>query len=810
MKASKSELKSLVIKVLVGALVATSAVGVSAPASNAATPVGTANASVATAALLNANTAVASLIAENGTATLMYAAGATQSARSVGLISKTVNTNLTTDQTATVLPGAVLSLYAHVSTKVAFSASGGTFTASAVSVSTVAGAFSSGSTAVAFALSTEAATPAGYNVATLYTAPSTAGTYTITVNRANNGNTVMDQPTSVNPLLGTTIATILVTVRAATHSAVGGTNVNATEGTVNNNMFVAVAANEGVTGIVHPDGNLGIGEASALSKGLLSKNTNVTTAQTATVLVGAVLSLYSYVSTHAAYTATSGKFSGSLPSATAAYSEDLKTSWIAGATSSARKTISTLWTAPTTAGTYTVSMYTGYPTNSAGLMVEPTASAGLLPVTLGASLVVTVVAASAGSTYSAVYSVCTTDTDSTYINASGLDAISSSDVVTDGNQWFANFALRDAYNAVLGSGNLVATATNGALINIGTSGATPAAGTSSTDVEFAAGSANTIRIDQPTAGAPLTTTVTLTYNGTTVCTKTVTIRGTVSKITVTNVGTQDLGGSTGGSQWMYQSVGAYTPGQFTILATDSAGNIVATPSSHGTYAAVAATLTTTVPAMSFPTSTLGSSVSSSAVARFTYGHFTCGAAAGSSSVQVQYTIAATGTILKSDAFTARCADDRYSYTASLDKAAYNQGDIATLTVKFLDSKGNAANNMSAPGTNRIILPFMTGVDIASALGVNAASSTAVTKADGTVSFTLTVGSTTAVTAGTYTGIVEFDSATIVSAKSTPTYKLSTGGDTTSFTDVLKSVVALIASINKQIQALQKLILNRKR
>jgi hypothetical protein len=179
-------------------------------------------------------------------------------------------------------------------------------------------------------------------------------------------------------------------------------------------------------------------------------------------------------------------------------------------------------------------------------------------------------------------------------------------------------------------------------------------------------------------------------------------------------------------------------------------------------------------------------------------------------VQVQYTIAATGTIIKSDAFTARCADDRYSYTASLDKAAYNQGDIATLTVKFLDSKGNAANNYSAPGTNKIILPFMNGVDIASELGVNAASSTAVTKADGTVSFTLTVGSTTAVTAGTYTGIVEFDSATIVSAKSTPTYKLSTGGDTTSFADVLKSVVALIASINKQIQALQKLILNRKR
>jgi len=35
-----------------------------------------------------------------------------------------------------------------------------------------------------------------------------------------------------------------------------------------------------------------------------------------------------------------------------------------------------------------------------------------------------------------------------------------------------------------------------------------------------------------------------------------------------------------------------------------------------------------------------------------------------------------------------------------------------------------------------------------------------------------------------------------------------GGADVSFTEVLKSVIALIASINKQIQALQKLILKR--
>ena len=90
-----------------------------------------------------------------------------------------------------------------------------------------------------------------------------------------------------------------------------------------------------------------------------------------------------------------------------------------------------------------------------------------------------------------------------------------------------------------------------------------------------------------------------------------------------------------------------------------------------------------------------------------------------------------------------------------------------------------------------------------------ASSTAVTKADGSIAYTFTVGTTSGVTAGTYTGVVNYDSPA-GGEKSTPTYKISTGSSDVTFTEVLKSVVALIASINKQIQALQKLILNRKR
>jgi hypothetical protein len=45
-------------------------------------------------------------------------------------------------------------------------------------------------------------------------------------------------------------------------------------------------------------------------------------------------------------------------------------------------------------------------------------------------------------------------------------------------------------------------------------------------------------------------------------------------------------------------------------------------------------------------------------------------------------------------------------------------------------------------------------------------------------------------------------------KATPSYRITEANADVAFTDVLKSVVALIASINKQIQALQKLILQR--
>jgi hypothetical protein len=569
-------------------------------------------------------------------------------------------------------------------------------------------------------------------------------------------------------------------------------------------LFVAVAASSGTTGVIHPTTTLGTGEDSASSKGLLAKSNTFGTAQTATVLSGGVLSLYGVVSTAAAFSASGGSFSGSqagIADEAVSYSSANNATVITGivATNGA-SAVATLWTAPTTVGTYTISLLTGFVQDSnASTYSAPTT--GSLPPTLSGKITVTVVAAAATG-YSAAYSACNTATTTVAASTTYPSGVDSSSTVADGGNWFIDFNLRDGYNAVLDSGNIVATATNGALINIGlTAGSAPVAGTASTDTEYASGNSETVMISQPTAGAPLTTTVTISYNGTTVCTKTVTIRGKVASLEVANIGTQNLNGTGGSFNWIENTAGtlsANTSGLFTVVAKDSAGNLVSTPSTLGSYSADATTLTTTVQAI--VVSGRSSSASSTSVNRFNVGTWYCGADAGSANVKLKFTTTATGDAVTSPAFNARCAGAPSTFSVALDKPSYILGDLVTATVQFLDSKGNKSNTITAPGANSWTMPMLTSVDWAS-------SATAVTKADGTMVYKWTVGTTGTFAAGTYTGVISY-SALPLSTNATPTFKVVSGGDTTSNADILKSIVALIASINKQIQALQKLILKR--
>jgi hypothetical protein len=82
--------------------------------------------------------------------------------------------------------------------------------------------------------------------------------------------------------------------------------------------------------------------------------------------------------------------------------------------------------------------------------------------------------------------------------------------------------------------------------------------------------------------------------------------------------------------------------------------------------------------------------------------------------------------------------------------------------------------------------------------------------NGKKTYTFSVGTASGLTAGKYNAVVDYYAMVAAGAtKPTVQYSVTSGADTTTNADVLKSIVALIASINKQIQALQKLILARR-
>ena len=526
----------------------------------------------------------------------------------------------------------------------------------------------------------------------------------------------------------------------------------------------------------------------ARSLGLLVKSATTTTAQTATMLTNGVLSLYFNTSTTVALSTTGGTFGVGATSntgITASMNQTRTTALYAAATTG----VGQLWTAPSTPGTYTISMY--YHGNGAIPTVDVPAG------TLGSAVIVTVVAASTGGSYSAAYSFCAiSNSAASFTQASNVDGTAAT---SNGNSMYINFALNDGYNNDLDSGNIVVTATGGANVAYGNGSAT-IAGTGATVVAYDSGSGDSVRVTQGTADAPTSSTVTISYNGTVVCTKTVGFAGAPTKLAVTVTETQALSTSAGKTDFLEDGYGR--AGLFTVLATDAAGNQVAT-NAIGTFTANAASLAgqTIVSALSVTSS--ATQTSTTLPGRVSTGTYTCGATAGEvKTAKLDFTITATGKVITSDAFTIRCADAPYSYTASFDKASYTQGELATMTVKFLDSKGNAANSVSGTGTWTSVTPMLTSV---SATGAAAGLGTT-----GTKTYTYTVGTPSGMTAGTYTAIVNFTTLTAAgtAVTATPTYKLSTGGDATTNADVLKSIVALIASINKQIQALQKLILKR--
>jgi hypothetical protein len=140
---------------------------------------------------------------------------------------------------------------------------------------------------------------------------------------------------------------------------------------------------------------------------------------------------------------------------------------------------------------------------------------------------------------------------------------------------------------------------------------------------------------------------------------------------------------------------------------------------------------------------------------------------------------------------ALCAGGVDTYTISTDKAAYSIGEIATVTITAKDSTGAAVSDATSVGAAGIFT-FGGGTPVVAAAAADLFSK-GVRKYQAQVT-----------TAGTFNTVVSIAGGTTTSA--TASYKV--GGGDVSNAEILKSIVALIASINKQIAALQKLLLKR--
>jgi hypothetical protein len=359
---------------------------------------------------------------------------------------------------------------------------------------------------------------------------------------------------------------------------------------------------------------------------------------------------------------------------------------------------------------------------------------------------------------------------------------------------YLQVALNDAYSAGLTStsGALTVTATTGANVSIGAAATdNSTSGTYSTAVSNAAAADLVVKVTEATAGAGWSGTITVTYNGVVLATKSGTITGLPAKITLAPlaIGKTNATVDTAVSYQVYDAAGntvALAPAS--IVLTSSSNTSAVTNIGTGTY--VNGNSTTTAGTLSV----VG------------------GTTAGVSNVVVQTTLS-TGAVITSNSVPVTVGGSASSYTATLDKAKYAPGDVATLKVKFLDSKGNlAASNskVATPGSSSpyawdasLSTPQLTlvgSLPAGTVSGTYGQTNNVAPDATGTLIYKFTVGTTS----GAFNAIVDFPTVDAVAgAAQTVSYAVSDGS--TSLNDVLKGIVSLIASINKQIAALAKLV-----
>ena len=539
--------------------------------------------------------------------------------------------------------------------------------------------------------------------------------------------------------------------------------------------------------------SLGLINISDIAGGLIAGTT-----QTAVLLSSGRLSVYTAVDTAAgagdfsAITVTGGTFASATGTSMNA------TATVASGGAGSGTFIFGAVAGPSSGSTQMIiRLYTGL-TSQAAADSAPTTG------TLSGQITVTVVAASTAGAISPVYS---------FVNgvAAGSDISKEADMDTYigaaqyTSDMFLNVRVRDAYGTAVNSGAaglLQVSATNGALVSLGASsgGTVSTDGTTSTAFVSTATPDNfMVQVSNPDA-APRITTVTVSFNGTVIGSKTMQFLGEVAKVTLYSPVIGKLSGTANDAYYkMFDASGAavYSTGPLAANTAYTASALLNDSSVNGSGTASAAAKITTL------------AISSTSVITPGKVQYTCGATAGKGTIGLSYTNP-SGSIVKSNALAVSCAGAPLTYAAAWDKTSYIPGDLAKVTVTFKDSKGNLANavDLVSDSTTQNAPSFSIGGLDKTISGPTSAD----TIEDGVLTYTYTVGATE----GAYTGKLTFpvvdarQVAAGAASAATVTLTLNVKAATTAVSnaDVLKSIVALIASINKQIQALQKLILKR--
>jgi len=356
-----------------------------------------------------------------------------------------------------------------------------------------------------------------------------------------------------------------------------------------------------------------------------------------------------------------------------------------------------------------------------------------------------------------------------------------------GQKSYLALDLNDAYGTavVTTSLALTATTTGGCTINWD---AAAASGTT-TAVDTGTGNAdeNLVIFGDNT---PRSCTVTVTLGTTTVATKTVLFTGDAATLAIVP--------SSSSSYWTYNNAGDGAAGTantdaIAYVTKDSAGNLINTGGTPTLTDGTGSQQQTTAAAGTYASTAMRTN----GVATLDVSTGSASASLGVGTYRIKLTRASDGVAIYSAVTTANNSSASYwTYEVSWDKASYNIGDIMTMSVTLKDSGGRLAPDNTQVGASVNIV-------------VNGATeSVAEASTDKTTNGVKKYYFSAGTTAAAYGYSVLLPANGSGQGVVTGTYTIKDPNAGTTNADVLKSIVALIASINKQIQALQKLILKR--